>query len=117
MIGCRSTGKIQHNLGQVLVSLAERESGAARFEEALTAYRAAFTERKRDRVPFQWASTQYNLGIALETLGEREAERRTSRRRSQHIARCSKNGHAIVRRSAGQMRRWASATRSRSLES
>jgi hypothetical protein len=26
----------------------------------------------RERVPLQWAATQNNLGIALETLGERE---------------------------------------------
>jgi len=34
---------------------------------------AALEERTRERVPLQWAATQYNLGIALETLGERES--------------------------------------------
>ncbi len=39
----------------------------------MTAYRAALEERTRDRVPLEWATTQMNLGTALETLGERES--------------------------------------------
>ena len=52
--------------------LGERESGTARLEEAVTAYRAALTEQTRERVPLYWAGTQNNLGVALRTLGERE---------------------------------------------
>ena len=37
------------------------------------AYRAALKERTRDRVPLDWATTQNNLGNALETLGDRES--------------------------------------------
>ena len=51
----------------------ERESGTARLEEAVAAYRAALEERTRERVPLDWAMTQNNLGNALWTLGERES--------------------------------------------
>jgi tetratricopeptide (TPR) repeat protein len=39
----------------------------------VVAYRAALEEFRRDQVPLQWATTQNNLGNALETLGERES--------------------------------------------
>ena len=61
----------QNNLGNALAALGERESGTARLEEAVAAYRAALKERTRERVPLDWATTQNNLGIALRTLGER----------------------------------------------
>ena len=63
----------QNNLGTALSRLGERESGTARLEEAVTAYRAALQERTRERVPLDWAATQNNLGTALSTLGERES--------------------------------------------
>jgi hypothetical protein len=40
----------QNNLGGALETLGERESGTARLEEAVTAYRAALEERTRERV-------------------------------------------------------------------
>jgi hypothetical protein len=46
----------QMNLGNALQTLGERESGAARLEEAVAAYRAALEEWTRDRVPLDWAS-------------------------------------------------------------
>ena len=52
----------QNNLGIALATRGERESGTARLEEAVAAYRAALEERTRDRVPLQWAGTQMNLG-------------------------------------------------------
>jgi hypothetical protein len=57
------------------VSLAPSESGTARLEEAVAAYRAALEEeeRRRGRVPLDWANTQHNLGNALRALGERES--------------------------------------------
>ena len=58
----------QNNLGTTLQSLGERESGTARLEEAITAYRDALLERTRERVPLQWAATQSNLSIALRLL-------------------------------------------------
>ena len=63
----------QNNLGIALWTLGERESGTARLEEAVAAYRAALEERTRERVPLDWATTQNNLGNALRTLGERES--------------------------------------------
>ena len=60
-------------LGTALQTLGERESGAARLEEAVAVYRAALMEYTRDRVPPQWATTQNNLGNALWTLGARES--------------------------------------------
>ena len=42
--------------------LGERESGTARLEEAVAAYREALMERTRDEVPLEWAETQNNLG-------------------------------------------------------
>ena len=63
----------QNNLGTALRTLGQRESGTARLEEAVTAYRDALTERTRERVPLDWAMTQNNLGTALWTLGQRES--------------------------------------------
>src|SRR5262249_21366422 len=59
-------------LGLALGTLGGRESGTARLEEAVAAYRDALKELTRERVPLQWAGTQNNLGTALHTLGERE---------------------------------------------
>ena len=61
-------------LGIALGMLGARESGTARLEEAVAAYRAALAEYTRDRVPLDWAMTQNNLGAALWRLGERESE-------------------------------------------
>ncbi len=66
-------GRARGNLGTALATLGERESGTARLEEAVAAYRAALEERTRDRVPLDWAMTQNNLGNALRALGERES--------------------------------------------
>ena len=50
-----------------------RESGTARLDEAVAAFRAALEERTRERVPLDWAGTQNNLGNALSMLGARES--------------------------------------------
>ena len=63
----------QNNLGNALRTLGERESGTARLEEAVAAFREALKEWTRERVPLDWAMTQNNLGDALQTLGERES--------------------------------------------
>jgi hypothetical protein len=39
----------------------------------VNAHEAALTEYTRDRVPFDWAAPQSNLGLALASLGERES--------------------------------------------
>jgi tetratricopeptide (TPR) repeat protein len=41
--------------------------------QSIGVYRDALSFAPRDRVPLDWAATQNNLGIALATLGEREA--------------------------------------------
>jgi tetratricopeptide (TPR) repeat protein len=51
----------------------ERQSGTARFEEAVAAYRSALLERTRERVPLEWATTQSNLGAALRALSKQES--------------------------------------------
>src|SRR5262249_52300493 len=53
--------------------LGERESGTARLEEAAAAHRNALMEWTRERVPLQWAQTQNNLGLALQTIAARES--------------------------------------------
>ena len=63
----------QHELGEALFKLGEREPGPARLEEAVVAYRAALEERTRARVPSDRATTENDLGVALEALGERSA--------------------------------------------
>jgi hypothetical protein len=62
----------QVDLGAALETLGERESGTARLEEAVAAYRAALEERTRARVPLDWATTQMDLGNALAVLAERQ---------------------------------------------
>jgi tetratricopeptide (TPR) repeat protein len=63
----------QNNLGNALMRLGERESGTAKLEEAVVAYREALKEWTRERVPLDWAMTQNNLGIALRRLGQHES--------------------------------------------
>ena len=71
--GFEQRGTAGNDLGVALVERGERESGTARLEEAVAAYRAALEERTRDKVPLQWAMTQMNLGNALRNLGDRES--------------------------------------------
>jgi tetratricopeptide (TPR) repeat protein/pimeloyl-ACP methyl ester carboxylesterase len=66
-------GEALNDLGTALSTLGERESGTARLEEAVAAYRAALLESTRERVPLAWAMTQNNLGNALWMLGGRES--------------------------------------------
>ena len=95
-------GAAYTNLGNALGTLGERESGTARLEEAVQAYRAALEERTRERGPLDWAGVQNNLGNALQALGKRESGTGRSRKRSRPIARRFRNGRASVFRSNGQ---------------
>jgi tetratricopeptide (TPR) repeat protein len=63
----------QHDLGNALRALGERETGTARLEEAVAAYGAALAGRPRASNPLDWAMTQQSLGAALMRLGERES--------------------------------------------
>jgi tetratricopeptide (TPR) repeat protein len=63
-----------HNsLGLALLTLGTRESGTAKLEEAVVAFREALKETTRERVPLEWASIQVNLGLVFTNLGERES--------------------------------------------
>ena len=64
------------NLGNALADLGERESGTARLEEAVAAYREALQEWTRVRVPLQWAATQHNLALTYRALYDKSAEPR-----------------------------------------
>jgi tetratricopeptide (TPR) repeat protein len=64
----------QNHLGIVLYNIGERESGTARLEEAVAAFRAALEVYTRAEIPTSWAGTQNHLGNALQTLGERESD-------------------------------------------
>ena len=66
--------------------MGERESGTARLEEAVAAYRAPLEECTRERVPLDWAMTQNNLGTALRAWASGRAARRAWRRRSRPTA-------------------------------
>ena len=52
--------------------LGERESGTARLDEAVAAYRAALEERTRERVPLDWAYSEQGLASALAALAKRQ---------------------------------------------
>ena len=58
--------------GTALLILGGLESGMARLEEAVVAYRAALEEFTRERMPLVWARTQNSLGNALWTIGKRQ---------------------------------------------
>ena len=75
-------GETQIGLGSALLGLGQRESGTARLEEAVAAYRVALTEQTRERVPLAWAMTQLGLGSALRGSASGRAARRGWRRRS-----------------------------------
>jgi tetratricopeptide (TPR) repeat protein len=53
--------------------LGERESGTAKLEQAVAAFREALKEGTRERAPLDWASTQNNLGYTFMRLGERDS--------------------------------------------
>jgi hypothetical protein len=75
----------QNNLGNALQILGERESGTARLEEAVVAYRDALKERTRGRVPLEWAATSGNQGVALMHLAERTKDTATAETAVQQI--------------------------------
>jgi hypothetical protein len=50
------------------MTLAEREQDITELEEAVAAFRASLEERTPTRTPLDWAMTQSNLALALETM-------------------------------------------------
>src|ERR1700730_6397152 len=65
---------VQRQLCLALRVNGERESGTARLEEAVAAYRDALQERTRERVPLEWAMSTGNQGVALMLLAERRRD-------------------------------------------
>ena len=61
----------QNNLGNALLWLGQRESGTARLEEAVNAFRDALLEKTHEREPLAWAATHNNLGKTEALLTER----------------------------------------------
>ncbi len=51
----------------------EEKGDNATLRTAIERFELILSRRPRDRVPLQWATTQTNLGNALQTLGERES--------------------------------------------
>jgi tetratricopeptide (TPR) repeat protein len=70
----------QLNLGTALWTLGQREIGTARLDEAVSSYRAALEEGTRARVPLDWAKAQNSIGVALQTIGERDGSAGRGRR-------------------------------------
>jgi len=72
----RDPGQRVHALNDLATSLAtlgERESGTARLQEAVAAFRVLL-EYNREHVQSQWAIVQNNLGCVLQFLGERASD-------------------------------------------
>ena len=67
-----NTSRIRLIVANAKSTYGEQAGDTTRLLEAVTAFRKALTERTRERVPLQWATTQSNLGNALLTIGERE---------------------------------------------
>jgi hypothetical protein len=66
----------QNNLGNALATLGERETGTARLDEAVEAYREALKELTRERVPLRWAISTGNQGVAFMLLADQRDDAR-----------------------------------------
>ena len=64
------SGSVRAGLGEALEAVGERESGTARLEEAVAAFRAALEEFTRERAPLQWARSFGTEGIAMMLIAE-----------------------------------------------
>jgi tetratricopeptide (TPR) repeat protein len=71
--GSEEHGKALIDLGIALSTLGERESGTAKLEEAVAAFREALKESTCQRGARDLAMAQGNLGETLSRLGERES--------------------------------------------
>jgi tetratricopeptide (TPR) repeat protein len=78
----------QYALGLALLRLGERESGTAKLEEAVVAFREALKEQIRELVPLEWAPRPRTVwALRLAPSGDARAGRRSSKRPSPPIAR------------------------------
>ena len=65
-------GAVLNDLAMALSILGERESGTARLDEAVLAFRDALKEQTRERVPLEWAMTQGNLAVVYLAYFEKD---------------------------------------------
>ena len=70
----REWAATQNNLGNALRALGQQESGTARLEEAIAAFREALQVSTRERVPLEWAMSTGNQGLAFMLLAERRRD-------------------------------------------
>jgi hypothetical protein len=61
----------QSRVGAALQALGVRESGTARLQEAVAAYREALMEQTRERAPLDWAVSFGSQGVTLMLLAQR----------------------------------------------
>ena len=87
--------------GQCIWMLGERESGTARLEEAVAAYREALQENTRERVPLDWAGIQIISAMHSGRSASGRAGRRGSKKPSPPIAKPCRNRPARACRSDG----------------
>ena len=65
-------GRLLFSYGLIQYAIGEQSGDAAALEQAVAAFREALKEYTRERAPLEWAGTQNNLGMALQSLAERE---------------------------------------------
>ncbi len=63
--------RLKYNQGNALYDRGQFDPEPQLLRQSVAAYRDALKERTRERVPLEWATTQNNLGTALQTLGVR----------------------------------------------
>ncbi len=100
--GYRSTGGDTEQSRQRALDSRGRESGTARLEEAVVAYRAALEEYSRERVPLDWARHRTISAPRSGFSGGARAGRRGWRRLWWPIARRWRNTPASACRSTGR---------------
>jgi hypothetical protein len=81
-------------LGNALAILGARESGTARLDEAVIAYRNALEEYTRDRVPLDWAITQANLADLERAFFDKTGEAAHLDQAEQHARAALEEFHA-----------------------
>jgi hypothetical protein len=84
------------------LTLGEQSGRSEELEDAVEAYRAALEVRTRDRLPRDWATTQNNLGTALQTLARGRRGRPAWNRPSTPSAPRWRCAHGSACRSTGR---------------
>ncbi len=64
----------QHNFGNALGAVGQRQRGTWMLEKSIMAFESALTVRTRERSPLDWSATQNSLGVTLGILAQRHAD-------------------------------------------